>query len=338
MDVVSQKITTLLLIVSWQILIAFATPLGYFKSAHLILGPRQHATQGNVYNVMRISVMVAGANRIASETLCCAFQQNADDFDVIGSAFTCEDLLQQVAAHQPQVAIISVKLQDGPTAGIKAVRELRASNCSTRAVVLLDYSDPELVTDAFSAGARGVICSTDSFRLLCKCVRCVHAGQIWADSCQLLWVVESLGKREPCRIVSAKGTALLTNREEQIVRVVVDGSSNNDISSKLGVSVHTVRNHLYRIYEKLGISNRIELVLYALKNRGGPQQLSVKTQQDADGRESSATDRAGNTVRLLGVECVSSLHDARAGGPPSASRLARDARRGKRQGGIAEGL
>lgn len=230
---------------------------------------------------MRISVMVAGANRIASETLCCALTQNGTGFDVIGSACTCEDLLQQVVAHQPQVTIISVKLQDGPTAGLQALREFRASNCSTLPVMLLDHSEPGLVTDAFSAGARGVVCSTDSFEVLCKCVRCVHAGQIWADSCQLLWVIESLGKREPCRVVSAKGIALLTDREEQIVRMVAEGSSNNEISLKLGVSVHTVRNHLYRTYEKLGISNRIELVLYALNNRGGPQQLSMKTYTSA---------------------------------------------------------
>jgi len=109
----------------------------------------------------------------------------------------------------------------------------------------------------------------------------VYAGQIWADSTQLNWICETLREREPARIVSAKGIPLLTEREEQIAHMVAEGLSNLEISSKLGVTAHTVKNHLFRIYEKLGISNRVELVLYALSRREGSRESSITTQEAA---------------------------------------------------------
>jgi len=116
---------------------------------------------------------------------------------------------------------------------------------------------------------------------LCKCLRSVHAGQISADGTQLQWICENLREREPARIVSAKGIPLLTKREGQIVHMVAEGLPNPEISSKLSVSEHTVKNHLFRIYEKLGISNRVELVLYALSRREGSRESSITTQEAA---------------------------------------------------------
>jgi DNA-binding CsgD family transcriptional regulator len=79
--------------------------------------------------------------------------------------------------------------------------------------------------------------------------------------------LKSLAAREPVHIVNALGIPLLTPREEQIVQLVGEGLPSGEIASKLAVSAHTVKNHLYRIYEKLGISNRSELILYALSSR-----------------------------------------------------------------------
>jgi len=227
-----------------------------------------------------ISVIVAGRNAMATESLCAVLKKHRKYFDVVGTALSSKELLKQVAEHQPDVALVSAELQDGPTAGLKALRELHASNCSTRAVVLLDSPDLEQVVDAFSAGARGVVYKTSSLGVLCKCLRSVHAGQTWADSTQLRRICETLGEREPVRIVSAKGIPLLTKREEQIAHMVAEGLPNLEISSKLGVKAHTVKNHLFHIYEKLGISNRVELVLYALSSREGSRKSSIKIQGD----------------------------------------------------------
>jgi DNA-binding CsgD family transcriptional regulator len=79
--------------------------------------------------------------------------------------------------------------------------------------------------------------------------------------------MKTLGNREPVRVVSAKGLSLLTRRQEQIVNMVIEGLPKPEIAEKLDLSAHTVKNHLYRIYEKLGISNRTELILYAQSSR-----------------------------------------------------------------------
>ncbi len=228
---------------------------------------------------MAISIIVAGRNAMASESLCACLKKHRKHFDVVGTVLSSKELLKQVAQLQPDLVLVSAELQDGPTAGLKALRELRASKSGTRAVLLLDSPDLEKVVTAFSAGARGVVCTTSSLRVLCECLRSVHAGQIWADSAQLEWICKALREREPARIVSAKGIPLLTKREEQIAHMVGEGLPNLEISSKLGVSAHTVKNHLFRIYEKLGISNRVELVLYALSSREASPEASTKTRR-----------------------------------------------------------
>jgi DNA-binding NarL/FixJ family response regulator len=204
---------------------------------------------------------------MATQLLCQALKERSLPFRVAGCVHTSKELLEQVAEHQPDIAVVSSDLEGDPRGGVKVVRELVVSAPTTRSILLLDCSTSEQVIDAFSAGAKGVACQTEAFEVLCKCIRCVYAGQIWANSQELEWVVKTLGDRESVRMVSAKDIPLLTRREEQVVSMVVDGLSNREIAVKLGVSAHTVKNHLSHIYEKLGISKRMELNLYVAANQ-----------------------------------------------------------------------
>jgi DNA-binding NarL/FixJ family response regulator len=188
-------------------------------------------------------------------------------FKVVACAHTSKELLERVSEHKPGVALISSDLPGESNGGLKALQGLRASGSPTRPVILVDSSVPELVVSAFATGARGVICMREPIAVLCKCIQSVQAGRIWADSDQLEWIVENLMARLPFQVVNAKGEPLLTKREEQIVRMIAEGLPNNEISSNLEMSPHTVKNHLFRIYEKLGISNRVELLLYTLSGR-----------------------------------------------------------------------
>jgi len=226
---------------------------------------------------MPIKIIVAHRSPMVAQVLCRALRGQRKHFAVVGCVHTPEELLKQVSEHHPDIAVISSLLRGDPDGGLKVVRELRVSGTTTRPIVLLDLSAAKQVFDAFSAGAKGVVCQNDPFEALCKCIRCVHAGQIWAGSTQLQWIFETMAEREPARIVSAKGILLLTKREEQIAHMVAEGLPNHAISSKLGVSLHTVKNHLFRIYGKLGISNRVELVLYALTIRDGSSGSSITT-------------------------------------------------------------
>ena len=257
----------------------------YTPSNFLLLFNRRGYNEGPVYRrrydsfrlerrgtePVSISLLVAGPSTLANDALCRAFNQRRKHFNVVGSVHTRKDFLKQVAEDQPDVALIDVNLENKPRGGLQTLRELSLTRSSTSVIVLLDCPGSEQVVEAFSHGARGVFCYSEGFAALCKCIRSVHAGQVWADSNQLRCVVQALGERKPIRIVSATGTPLLTKREEQIVRMVAEGLPNSDISKSLGLSSHTVRNHLFSIYTKLGISNRAELVLYALASRDVPR-------------------------------------------------------------------
>ena len=125
----------------------------------------------------------------------------------------------------------------------------------------------ELMVYGFCGGAKGVFCRAEAWQVLCKCIQSVHKGQIWVNSNQLQFVLDALVSATPLRMVNPRGQTLLTKREDDVVNLVVDGLSNRETAQKLGLTEHTVSNYLFRIYEKLGISTRVELVLYALRQK-----------------------------------------------------------------------
>jgi DNA-binding NarL/FixJ family response regulator len=99
----------------------------------------------------------------------------------------------------------------------------------------------------------------------------VHEGQVWANSQQLQFAIEALTESAPSAIVDAKGAHLLTKRELSVVQLVAEGLSNRDISHELRLSEHTVRNYLFRIFNKVGVSTRLELAIYAINQRDTSQ-------------------------------------------------------------------
>ncbi len=122
---------------------------------------------------------------------------------------------------------------------------------------------PEL----FRAGARGVFDRSEfDIRLLCRCIRCVAAGQVWASSEQIDYVLDTFTDTASLRVVSAGGENLLTRRERDVVRLVVEGLVNREVAQQLGLSEHTVKNYLFNVFNKLGVSSRAELILYAVSN------------------------------------------------------------------------
>jgi len=95
----------------------------------------------------------------------------------------------------------------------------------------------------------------------------VYQGQFWVNTEHMGYVIEALGSPPPSRVINTKGECLLTAREEQVVTRVAQGIGNREIGWQLGIKENTVKKSLLRIYDKLGVSNRVELVLYALTHR-----------------------------------------------------------------------
>lgn len=215
-----------------------------------------------------IRVAVAEATRMSSQLVVGALRRCRNSFDVYALTGSSSGTIRELQSYRPDVAVISAHLEDGPFSGFKVLHQLRASESKTSTVILVDDDERDLVVGAFRAGARGVFSRTRSFKTLPKCIRRVHEGQIWVSNPELEFLLEVITKLKPVQIQRSGGMALLTQREQDVARLVADGMRNQEISHRLNIREHTVRNYIFRIFEKLGISSRVELVLYALS---GPE-------------------------------------------------------------------
>ena len=184
-------------------------------------------------------------------------------FRVVAHAASVDEAVRVVRTTDVDVALVGTTLADGPHSGLAALPRIQAVRPSVKAIVLLQRTEADLIVSAFRAGARGVFFpAIDGFKRLCRCVEKVSAGQVWANNSQLLQVLEVFSRQAPLCMVNVDGARLLTKREEQVVQLVEAGFTNRQIASELHLSEHTVRNNLFRIFDKLGVSSRVELALY----------------------------------------------------------------------------
>lgn len=147
-------------------------------------------------------------------------------------------------------------------------KSLLDSHPDVRVVMLLDELERENVVDAFRCGAKGVFGRNEPLATLLKCICCVHQGQVWASSREFQFLVEALRQSmSTARMFAKNGVSLLSEREQEVVRCACEGLNNRDIARRLHLSEHTVKNHLFRIYGRLGISSRIEVMFSALAQK-----------------------------------------------------------------------
>jgi DNA-binding NarL/FixJ family response regulator len=215
-----------------------------------------------------ISVLVADSNQMQCQLLVRALRRRPE-FRVTSCDAEMNAILRAVVSAPVQVAIMnSNNARDGGN-DMTIVRRLHLSHPEVAKIILVDAHDRNLVVSAFRSGAKGLFCFADyPFRLLCRCIQSVHQGQVWANSEQLQYLIEVVAQVPSLMVVNATGDKLLTPREEQVVALVADGLSNREVAAELRLSEHTVKKYLFRIFDKLGISSRVELVLYAV-NHGG---------------------------------------------------------------------
>jgi len=203
---------------------------------------------------------------MSCELLVTALERSRYPISVAASATDSEEVLRQYSSSNPDVCIIGSDLKDGAHSGFGVTRELRSLSPNARVILLLESEQRQSVLEAFRSGAVGVFSREEPFETLCKSVRKVHEGQVWASNRQLHYLVESLTE-SGTPATEDKGVQLLTKREKELVQLVTEGRTNRDISRELGLSEHTVRNYLFRIFNKLGTSNRLELALYAMHQK-----------------------------------------------------------------------
>jgi DNA-binding NarL/FixJ family response regulator len=213
-----------------------------------------------------ISIAVADSTRIHTQLLAEAMKGD-HTLQVVAAAPSSHELLEAAGRVPIDVAVISLALDDQPGRGLDVFREMRALHPDIKGVILLESSRTQDVLDCFRAGARGIFSRHDPLESLCKCIRRVYEGQVWARSVEIGVVLEALANSPLLRATNHKGMELLSTREREVIQYVASGMTNREIAQSLGLSRHTVKNYLFRIFDKVGVSSRTELICHTM-NRG----------------------------------------------------------------------
>ena len=211
-----------------------------------------------------VSVLIADNTPMITDLLAGAVELKST-FRIVRSIASDADLMQVASELRPDVAVISTGLAHESGKSCEIATNLRAASPSTNTILLMDHLHRELVVDAFRAGARGVFCRHGSIEDLCKCIDRVSRGQIWAGCDEIKYVLDALVQSVPPKF-EVLGATLLSPREQEIVRYVAEGLPNREIAERLNLSQHTIKNYLFRIFDKLGVSNRAELIFLAFSS------------------------------------------------------------------------
>lgn len=188
------------------------------------------------------------------------------DMQVVGEAGNCAGVLILGDTVKPDVIVVNLpKNQDQL---LEVLPSLTVS-FTPRVLLLAEQGDWETTRLAIRLGASGVVNKNDSGEMLTKAVRRVHAGELWLNRSMTAVVFQDL------RQGISTPTQSLSPREQEIVALVAQGMGTRKLATSLYISEKTVRNHLSSIYEKLGISDRVELALFAIQN--GLTQIKVNT-------------------------------------------------------------
>jgi len=232
------------------------------SSPRMLAEPLSNVGQGP------IRVLIALDSPMDCQLLLTAAKRSRQQLSIVAWAMSRTDILHRFSRGNIDVALINADLEDGRLAGLDVLTEIHTSYPRTPTVMLFDSWNDDLVVHAFCAGAKGVFCRTEkNLDMLWKCINAVHKGQVWASSWQLHLLLSTLTKTKSTRAASSPGIKLLATRETHVANLVAEGLPNKEVALRLGLTEHTVSNYLFRIYNKLGISTRVELVLHILNQR-----------------------------------------------------------------------
>ncbi len=209
-----------------------------------------------------IRVLVADDHTIFREGLCRLLEAESD-INVIGEARSGQECLGLVAKLKPDVLLLDLKMPD--TDGLAVLTALGGPQSTVRTIVLTASEDERDYVETVRRGARGIVLKQAAAERLLEGIRRVHAGEVWIDQRVAAEVMKAM--TQPGVASAPAERAGLTPRELEIVSLVSQGFRNKEIAEKLSISEQTVKNHLQNIYDKLGVSDRLELALYALHHK-----------------------------------------------------------------------
>jgi two-component system, NarL family, nitrate/nitrite response regulator NarL len=235
---------------------------------------QEPATENAAAGNSKIRIVVADDHPIFRDGLCklLALEQ---DFEVVAQAQDGREVLDVLRQHEPDILLLDLKMPG--LDGLGTLQRLQAAKNKTRVIVLTASDDKNEFVQAMKLGTSGIVLKQTATDLLIKSIRKVHAGEIWLDSYTTQAVIRQFVAGEdspppPLPPVPApmqqrdRERSPLSQREREIVALVAQGFKNKEMAEKMFISEQTVKNHLHNIFDKLGVSDRLELALYAIHN------------------------------------------------------------------------
>ena len=187
-----------------------------------------------------------------------------EDIDIVGEAADGQELLDHMEEWRPDVILLDLRMPN--TDGLTALQTLNSTNNPAKVIILTASEDKNEFVQAMKLGCAGIVLKQTSADLIVKSIRKVHAGEIWLDAHTTAAVMRQFASAEAAAASGIKGRerAPLSTREREIVALVAQGYKNKEMAEKMFISEQTVKNHLHNIFDKLGVSDRLELALYAI--------------------------------------------------------------------------
>jgi DNA-binding NarL/FixJ family response regulator len=236
-----------------------------------IMGINGPSTGAGVPVKPKIRIVVADDHPIFRDGLCRLLALE-DDFEVVAQAQDGRQVLDVLQQHEPDILLLDLKMPG--LDGLATLQRLQAAKNKTRVIVLTASDDKNEFVQAMKLGTSGIVLKQTATELLIKSIRKVHAGEIWLDSHTTAAVIRQFVANDVETPLASPLTAPprererspLSQREREIVALVAQGFKNKEMAEKMFISEQTVKNHLHNIFDKLGVSDRLELALYAIHN------------------------------------------------------------------------
>jgi DNA-binding NarL/FixJ family response regulator len=186
-----------------------------------------------------------------------------DDIRVVGQAESLDQTIAAIQKFSADIVIFEAALTPNPA---DAVSDLLRQSASCRLVVVLQEPDQEMTLELFRRGAHGIVSREIEPETLVECLRKVAQGEPWLDSRAIGWVMQAY-RTQGVRPAGSRPKVSLTPKESLIVSCVTQGMKNKEIALRVGTTEQVVKNYLRKVYDKLGVADRLELALYCLNHR-----------------------------------------------------------------------
>jgi two-component system, NarL family, nitrate/nitrite response regulator NarL len=209
-----------------------------------------------------VRILIADDHAIFRDGLRKLFD-GTDEVEIIGEASNGNECIKMLAKLKPDILLLDLRMPEKD--GLGVLEEINFDSVPTRVIVLTAAEDDRDVVRAMRLGARGVVLKQSASDLLLKSIKKVHDGEIWLDNRMTAEVIDAF--KRSAEAGQRRDKPLLSDREKEIVQLVAQGFRNREIGEKLFISEQTVKNHLHNIFDKLGVSDRLELALYAIHHR-----------------------------------------------------------------------